>query len=53
MSGSFTRWFLGGALFVSGLHMGEALSLLFVSTDQEPAAMFVVVSDESAAESRS
>jgi len=53
MSAFFTRWFLGGALLVSGLHAGEALSLLFDSTGQESAAMFAAVPDESAAESRS
>ncbi len=53
MSESFTRWFLGGALLVSVLHAGEAFSLLFEAVVEEPAAMFAVMSDESAAESRS
>lgn len=53
MGSSFMRWFLGGALLVSGLHAGETLSLLFDSTGSEAATMFAVVSDETAAESRS
>ncbi len=53
MGASFMRWFLGGALLVSGLHAGETFSLLFESTSQEPAEMFAVMAEESAAESRS
>jgi hypothetical protein len=53
MGASFMRWFLGGALLVSGLHAGEALSLILDSPGSEAAAMFAVVSDETAAESRS
>ena len=53
MSASFMRWFLGGALLVSGLHAGEALGLLFDSTGAEAAVMFAVVSDDIAVETRS
>jgi len=47
------RWFLGGALLVSGLHAGETFRLLFDSAGPEPAADFAAASNETAAESRS
>ena len=53
MSASSVRWFLTGALLVSGLHMGEALSLLFSSGDAETSPAFAVVVEGPALERRS
>jgi len=53
MNASFQRWFLGGALFVAGLHVGEAFSLLFDGDDTAVTRTLAVVVEDGSFGSRS
>jgi hypothetical protein len=53
MSDTFLKWFLGGALLVGSLHVGETFRLIFDSPSVVSAEMYVVTPIEVAAERRS
>ena len=47
------KFFLVGALFACGLHLGDTYRLMFGSAGEEAAVMFVAAPNENAAVSRS
>jgi len=53
MSGLPLKFFLVGALFACGLHLGDTYRLMFGSAGEESAVMFVAAPNENAAVSRS